>query len=109
MPIKPLAKSWQERRRSPRRRGNPIPVILDAGNETFGGWVTDRSAGGLRLLVDQEVAVGRRFSVRSARDPNALWIDIEVKHRLNESGGFSIGCQFIKEKDLTWQDRQQFG
>jgi hypothetical protein len=112
LPIKPLAKSWQERRRAPRRRGNPIPVVLadpESGDDTLGGWVTDRSAGGLRLLVDQEFTVGSRFNVRSTRAADAPWIEIEIKHCRNDSGGWSIGCQFVKEKELTWQDRQQFG
>jgi len=112
LPIKPLAKSWQERRRAPRRRGNPIPVVLaDPGtaDDTLGGWVTDRSAGGLRLLVDQELTVGRHFNVRSTRAADAPWIEIEIKHCHNDSGSWSVGCQFVKEKELTWQDRQQFG
>jgi hypothetical protein len=112
LPIKPLAKSWQERRRAPRRRGNPIPVVLAdlvAEDDTLGGWVTDRSAGGLRLLVDQELTVGQHFNVRSTRAADAPWIEIEIKHCHNDSGSWSVGCQFVKEKELTWQNRQQFG
>src|SRR5262245_7325521 len=39
-----------DRRASPRRKGNPVPVQINTpANESFQGWVLDRSQGGLRI------------------------------------------------------------
>ena len=50
-PVALRALSTQERRSTPRRKGNPISVSIsngDRGLDPFQGWVVDRSAGGLR-------------------------------------------------------------
>jgi hypothetical protein len=100
----------QERRRSPRRTGNPVrlEVVLPASpDEPLTGWVLDRSAGGIRVLLDQEVAVGSRLKVHACNAPDWDWVEVEVRHTCTERGSFSLGCQFVEE--LTWTSRKQFG
>src|SRR5262245_47109075 len=49
-----------DRRGAPRRRGATVEVCLDDGSgaDPVPGWVTDRSVGGLGLLVDDPVTIG---------------------------------------------------
>src|SRR6266851_8196413 len=56
----------QERRTTPRRQGNLVPVTItiamsqgsEADAPAIHGWVLNRSGGGLCLLVDEEVVPG---------------------------------------------------
>ncbi|MBY0527510.1 MAG: PilZ domain-containing protein [Gemmataceae bacterium] len=108
-PIKPL--SSQERRSTPRRKGNPVSVaIADAADEseTIQGWVLDRSAGGLRLLVDEAVPAGTLLSVRPSKAPPSFpWVQVKVKSCYPERKSWNLGCQFVQK--MSWEDLQLFG
>jgi len=107
--IKPL--SAQERRSTPRRKGNPVSVhITDprGAGDPFQGWVVDRSAGGLRLLVDEAIPAGTLLKVRPSKaHGNFPWIQVKVKSCYPERRSWNLGCQFLEK--LTWEDLQLFG
>lgn len=110
-PVGLRALSTQERRSTPRRKGNPISVSISNGDrdlDPFQGWVVDRSAGGLRLLVDEAVPAGTVLSVRPTKAaPSVPWVQLKVKSCYPERKSWSLGCQFVQK--LTWEDLQQFG
>lgn len=100
-----------ERRSTPRRRGNPVSVAIGNGakiSDPFQGWVLDRSAGGMRLLVDEQIPAGTLLRVRPAKAPaSARWVQVKVKSCYSERNSWNLGCQFTEK--LSWEDLQQFG
>jgi hypothetical protein len=101
----------EERRADPRRKGNPVSVQVSnekATSEPFQGWVVDRSTGGVRLLVDQEVKPNTVLSVRPTKShPGFTWVQVKVKSCKPERSSFNLGCQFMRK--LTWAEMQAFG
>jgi hypothetical protein len=64
--------SRTDRRRSLRRKGNPVEILLgecEATREPLRGWVLDRSTGGLCLLTSEEIAPGTMLRVRACQAP----------------------------------------
>lgn len=108
-PLRPLMAP--ERRSTPRRKGNPISVQITNGvteGVSMQGWVVDRSAGGIRLLVDEAVEPGTILNVRPAKvHANYPWIKIKVKSCYPERMSWNLGCQFVDK--VLWEDLQQFG
>lgn len=100
-----------ERRSAPRRKGNPVPVLLTNANATldpFQGWVLDRSTGGLRILVDQQVVIGTVLSVRPAKAHASFpWIQVKVRSCQPERSSFHLGVQFVQKP--AWGEMQAFG
>jgi hypothetical protein len=101
----------EERRAAPRRKGNPVPIHLTdamASTEPFQGWVLDRSQGGLRLLVDQQVAPGTVLNVRPAKAHASFpWIQVRVRSCQPERNSWSLGVQFVAKP--AWGELQAFG
>jgi hypothetical protein len=101
----------QERRASPRRKGNPVPVAIANGDEKaepIQGWVVDRSSGGLRLLVDDAVPAGTVLKVRPTKAPPSFpWLQVKVKSCYPERKSWKLGCQFVQK--VSWEQLQQFG
>jgi hypothetical protein len=99
-----------ERRSLPRRRGNPIPVVIRrsvADAEHVPGWVIDRSPEGLCVLADQEVNVGALVSVRPTHHAEGLqWFPARVCNCRLERSAWILGCQFIEE--LSWDELRLF-
>jgi PilZ domain len=100
-----------ERRSTPRRKGNPVSVAIangDGGMEPIQGWVVDRSAGGLRLLVDDSVPAGTVLNVRPTKAaPSFPWVQVRVKSCYPERKSWNLGCQFVRK--MSWEELQQFG
>jgi hypothetical protein len=91
--------SSQERRATPRRRGNSVEVFLaDSPDKSpVHGWVVDRSVGGLCLLVDKPVPEGAVLQVRPRTAPEATpWTAVEIRSCRAENGEWEVGCQFVK-------------
>jgi hypothetical protein len=106
--------SLTEKRTSPRRRGNPVKVLLtdaDATWEPKEVWVLDRSMGGLCLRVETGAApaVGTVLSVRAASAPKGVpWTQVEVKScRQEGNGSWELGCRFLKTP--SWSVLLLFG
>ena len=95
----------EERRRWPRRGGNPTRVLL-AGSKGRGeqadGLVVDRSQGGLCLLVNREVARGTILSVRAVHAPEHVpWVEIKAVYIRQVGERWQVGCQFVDAPPLT--------
>jgi hypothetical protein len=103
--------AMQDRRTSPRRKGNPVPIIITNANssiDSYQGWVLDRSAGGLRILVDQAAAIGTVLAVRPAKSHGSFpWIQVRVRNCQPERSSWSIGVQFVQKP--AWGELQAFG
>jgi hypothetical protein len=89
-----------ERRAAQRRRGHAITVEMlrpDDPSSLQGGWVIDRSPGGLRVEVEQPVEVETVLKVRpSNAGETTPWTEVVVKSCLKEEGGFHVGLQFVR-------------
>jgi hypothetical protein len=101
----------REKRSAPRRKANMHPVLItngDAKAPPFEGWVVDRSAGGLRLVVKRPVGEGAMLTVRPARAPATFpWIKVEVRSSTTHNGNTNLGCRFVLKPTL--EELQQFG
>jgi hypothetical protein len=98
------SKMWG-RRASPRREGNPTPVLvadLDGPKWQTGACVVNRSEGGLRLTFSQPFDTGKKLRVLSSFAPNdRLWADVEVRNCREGTNGYELGCQFAYNHPFT--------
>lgn len=89
-----------DRRRSPRREGASIRVLLAADGEqahVVEGWVLDRSLGGLGIRTDQRVVVGKQLHLRPADASEGVpWVPVEVRYCRSEKNYWRLGCQFVE-------------
>jgi len=103
--------SATERRDSFRRKGAYVKVDLAdaAGKEVLGAaWVLNRSAGGLRLQVEQAFEAGSIISVRPVHATNGMpWVQAEVKCCKRQGDEWEIGCQFLRRP--SWSMMLLFG
>jgi hypothetical protein len=80
--------------------GKPVSVLISDGSvseEPLNGWVLDRPAGGLKILVDDEIKVGRVIGIRPNREhPDAQWINVSVKSVKPERQSYLITCHFLE-------------
>jgi hypothetical protein len=94
--------STRERRSAPRRKGNPVDVLLsDAAAEVdpVTGVVLDRSATGLalELWVEGDVAPGTIISVRPKRPTaDATWTRVIVRRCERKRTTWVLGCEFVR-------------
>jgi hypothetical protein len=87
-----------ERRRAVRRGGQPVEILVRDKEETFPGWVMDRSPGGLGLQLPRPVGWAVTLSVRACDAPKGTpWVPVHVR-RCQPLGPrhWSVGCQFVK-------------
>jgi hypothetical protein len=106
----PFQRSGSERRGAPRRRGNPIAVLVSdakAEVEPVHGWVTDRSASGLGLELDEEgqVEVGTILSVRPVEGSSVPWVKVEVRSCRRIQSAWRLGCQYLRPPSADIQMR----
>jgi hypothetical protein len=103
--------SASERREGFRRKGGRVRGRLaDAGaTAALGtGWVVDRSAGGLCLQVARRLAEGAMLSVRPVHAPARMpWVQVEVKSCREWTGGWEVGCRFVRRP--SWDMLLHFG
>jgi hypothetical protein len=107
-----LQGAYTERRKSVRRGSGSVAVrIADAfaKEELCDGWVLERSAGGLGLLLPNKKAVGQIFCVRSANCSEAFaWVQVEVRNcQPMGKEGWLLGCKFVSR--TPWSLLLQFG
>jgi hypothetical protein len=87
-----------DRRRSPRRWGNPIKVLVKWALWERHGMVINRSEAGLAIFLDLEIEASASLKIRSAEAAYYVpWVEIEVKYSRKVGRNFIIGCQYRKE------------
>jgi hypothetical protein len=100
-----------DKRRSLRRGGNPVPVVISDTLEPqhlVQGLVLNRSRGGLSLSVPQKLDVGRLIAVRTPDFPDCLAsVHLRVRHCKQKGDNWQIGCQFMEQ--LPWSVLLMFG
>jgi hypothetical protein len=104
--------SATERRRSLRRTGSPLKVVLDRGcrkGEALDGWVLDRSVGGLGLYLPFAAPQGAILRVHPAlaQGPAPMSVEVQVRHCRPHEQGFFTGCRFVQS--LPWNQLLMFG
>lgn len=99
----PLPQPMWGRRASPRREGNPTPVLVaEKDGWQTGAWVVNRSEGGIRLTFSQPYDAGQRLRVLSTFAPNdVLFADVEVRNCREGSNGYELGCRFAYTHPLN--------
>jgi len=103
--------SFADRRGSVRREGAPVRVLVSSPvlrNKLEGGWVLDRSTGGLRLATVSPIAPGTVVQVRAENAPDTIpWVTIVVRSCRNNGDYYELGCEF--EQTPPWNVLLLFG
>jgi hypothetical protein len=95
------AVATRERRASPRIRSKQHVFIYDPADaleEVYGGWIVDRSRGGVCLaLARGDIEEGSLLVVRpTPSTSHALGVTLMVKNRRVVEGGVYLGCEFTR-------------
>jgi len=93
-------KQAPERRRAPRRWGNPVEVriISPTTAAPLRGVVINRSEGGLALLVDDPYEEGTLLKVHAVQAPDSItWLSVEVRNCRPVGKNWMIGCRYPQE------------
>jgi hypothetical protein len=103
---------YPERRAHPRRAGNSIPVYLRASEEQeeqLRGWVLNRSAGGLGLLVEDALEIGTVVLVSPDAPEGGVQrcAEVRVVYCYVERIRWRVGVEFVRK--LSWDDLRLFG
>jgi hypothetical protein len=102
-----LEGGFRERRRAPRRKGNPVDVILTDDQEEVepvAGVVIDRSATGLALELwsEGDIEPGTIISVRPRRNgADPTWTRVMVKRCEKRRTSWVLGCQYVRPPDVN--------
>src|SRR5262249_10851603 len=103
--------SATEKRSSVRRGGKLVEILIsDAEGQAqpIGGWVVDRSVGGLGLNLPRAFEVGSILSIRPEQGGTSIpWTKMEVKRCVKEGKSWRIGCQFVRTP--PWSILLMFG
>jgi hypothetical protein len=92
----------QDRRRSPRRYGDPVEVRLSSYEATDlpcgpTGWVRDRCLNGLAFTVDKPLEIGCWVRARPTFvSEDAAWVGLLVRHCHQQGNRWVIGCEFVE-------------
>jgi PilZ domain len=111
LPEPPLPPGRGDQRRSLRRKGRPIPVLIRQGNQPSReevAWVFNRSCGGLGLVFKKPLPPGDEVAIRPEYPQDDLpWVTLKVKHLQPGSRFCVLGCQFLAS--LPWSTLLLFG
>lgn len=103
--------SHLEKRTSLRRTGNPVPVLItdpEMPEEPLGGWVMDRSVGGLCVSSPKSFAVDSYLTIRAANAAETMpSVRVKVRHFRKEDGRYAVGCQYTES--YPWSVLLLFG
>lgn len=99
------------RRSSLRRDGQAVEVVVQSAafkGGSAGGYVVDRSTGGLRLALAAGLAAGTALQVRTTHAPDTIpWVTVVVRSCRPSDDHFELGCEF--EKTPPWNVLLLFG
>jgi hypothetical protein len=91
--------SPSDQRKAFRRQGNVKEVFYKLGDDKVArqGVVLDRSVGGLRLGLDEEIVIGARLLLLPGGASEMIpWTEVEVRTCRQIDDSWETGCQFIK-------------
>lgn len=98
------AQKEDERRRSLRRVGSPVQVlILDpkSPKKILEGYVVNRSLTGLRIAAPTSWPIGSVINTRSINShPDSPWVAVIVRNCAAVEDYFEMGCEFQDELPL---------
>jgi len=101
----------EKQRQSLRREGHTVNVLVtrsDRADECISAVVTDRSRGGLKLIVTEPVPVATVLGVRALNAPDEnMWVRLSVRRCEQVGDHWEIGCQFLEEQ--PWNILLLFG
>lgn len=104
------AEKTGDQRNAFRRQGNPVEVyVADPNNKEQPGIgsVMDRSLGGVRLALYEEVAIGTVLAIRPVNcDALVPWVEVEIRSCRPSTelpSRFEIGCQYVKSPPYSIQ------
>lgn len=107
----PPTTAADERRQTTRRSGVPTEVQISdpkKPKKIIGGYVLDRSRGGLRLAMEKPIATGVVLNVRPTNaPPEVAWTPIFVRFCNDVGDYFEVGCEF--QVELSWNLLLMFG
>jgi hypothetical protein len=107
----PESQSFANRRSSIRREGQPVKVLVSSPtlrNGGGGGYVLDRSTGGLRIALTAAQAPGSTLQVRAENAPDTVpWVTLIVRSCRNAGQHFELGCEF--DRTPPWNVLLLFG
>jgi hypothetical protein len=91
--------SATEQRRTYRRRGNAVAVLIRIPGSTRDprrGHVLDRSTGGVRLAVEGMIREGTALELMPANAPALTpWVEVKVRRCGETPDGWEAGCEFV--------------
>ncbi len=100
-----------ERRASMRRAGNPLPVLLvlaDPNADPLSGWVLNRSAAGLGILLEEPLEIGHVLQIRPTTATAATaGVKARVIHCTAHRASWCVGFPFVQAP--TSIELRQFG
>lgn len=100
LPPHPRQPVQLERRRFPRRSGNPVSIELfePSTDKKIGeGRVLDRSMGGVCISSTIPFEVGSRFDIRPLSHRHSLpTVPLEIRNVSMSKDHWRLGCQFLR-------------
>jgi hypothetical protein len=94
-------------RSAPRRPGSGASVVLfdaNGGGTPRAGRVLERSATGLRLILDEKVPVGTVLTLRPAVAPQGpARVHVEVRRCQRTGSEYELGCWFLQPSSWSTQ------
>jgi hypothetical protein len=103
--------TFANRRSAPRRDGTAVKVVISSPTfrgQLETGWVLDRSTGGLRIAVQDAIAVGATLQVRTENAPDTIpWVTVVVRSCRKDEKHHELGCSF--ETTPPWNVLLLFG
>jgi hypothetical protein len=103
--------SHANRRSSVRREGSPVKVVLTSptfrnGMET--GYVVDRSTGGVRVVMTNQMVPGSTMQIRAQNAPeNTPWVTVIIRNCKHTGQHYEVGCEF--DRTPPWNVLLLFG
>jgi hypothetical protein len=95
----------KEARASLRRKGRPVRLRVAIGNpqeQSFLAWVTNRSRGGLGVVVTQEITAGTTLYVQAIDAPaDSPWVEVLVRGCRPKGNRWLLGCMFRQELPVS--------
>lgn len=92
----------QSKRKLVRKEGNPTRIFIKDNHSTMDGWVIDRNAEGLGIMLGSPeyheiLRVDDIIDVRAYEAPKQYpWSKLEIKHIDFQKDYWVIGCKFVE-------------